>query len=63
MVCTGTLSGYPARNIAMRASVARCDPPPSTDPTTMSPTSAGSIFVRTRVSFRTAASISSTGVS
>jgi hypothetical protein len=37
-VRTGTVSGKPARNMAMRASLARWLEGPSTLPTTMSPT-------------------------
>lgn len=36
-VRTGTDSGKPARNMAMRDSLARCDEGPRTLPTTMSP--------------------------
>lgn len=37
-VRTGTVSGKPARNMAMRLSLARWELGPSTLPTTMSPT-------------------------
>ena len=61
-VCTGTVSGMPARNMAMRHSLARCEEGPRTLPMTTSPTSAAGTPVRANVALKSVASMSSAGV-
>lgn len=61
-VCTGTVSGIPARNMAMRHSLARCDEGPRTLPMTTSPTSAAATPVLANVALNNVASMSSAGV-
>jgi hypothetical protein len=61
-VCTGTVSGIPARNIAMRHSLARCEEGPRTLPMTTSPMSAAATPVFANVALNNVASMSSAGV-